>query len=191
MRLRALLVLPFVLAVAASPALAQDRAPRPLNVVTGAPIAYRIGVPRGWDVQRKTNGLTATRRPAVMTFNAIDMVRAATIDPRMTEADARREMTAIVMGSDSATFHTMRRIMEMGGQAVPLRDVAYEIRTLGGERAGYMTGWSEDPDAPAEFARARWERYLTVKDGIAYMLFFIVPDSRHEELKPVLGRIVD
>ena len=126
MRFRTLFVLSCALSAAASPALAQ-RAPRPLTPTVASPIAFQIGVPRGWEVRRVHNGLNVTDAPAVITINAVDMVDAAKVDPRLTDAEARRQMTETVMGSDSALFTMMKRINEMGGQPVPLQDVVYEI----------------------------------------------------------------
>lgn len=185
MKSRTLPALVFLLAALASPATAQGPASAPLNAAVGSPIAYQIGLPRGWEVSRKSGMMFAQSKVAVVIAHARDLLDDT--GRELPEAETRRVMTAMMMGSDSTVFGLMRLINSQIGEGRDLRDVTYAMGTLGGERAGLMSGWMQMPGA----GRMRMEMYLTVRDGIAYVLLFMVQDSRFEAHRPLFTRVRD
>ena len=186
MRLRSLSVLSLVLIALASPAVAQAPDP-PLETMTGSPIAFRVDLPRGWELERNGGYISAGRGRVVIAVGATDMYVRESVPAGMSEAEARRRITTMTMSSDSSMFEVMNMLGGLMADNDKTQDKKYEIRTLGGQRAGYVTGWMEMRTSP----RARMDRYLTVKDGIAYLAVFMVEDARHEAHQPLFARVLD
>ena len=209
MRLSPALPLLAALFACASAAPAQSSpASTPLVPHTGSPLAYRIGFPGGWEVQRKdvnvsrqgqvqggriTNTvrmelqgetLTAESGTGFIQLLVSDIVPVQRSDLPVSWAEQRRIVTSTILGSDSLLFGLMANAAR--GLGTGFRNVVREIRTLGGQRAGYMSGLLVQPGL-----QSRTEIYVTVKDGIMYVMIFAESDSRFAAREPLFARVRD
>jgi hypothetical protein len=101
----------------------------------------------------------------------------------VSQAEARRIMTNMVMGSDSLLFGLLGGAADVMRKDAELRDVVTEIRTLGGQKSGYLRGRLVG-DEPGRF-----EMSITLKDGIMYMLAFAAQGDDFEENEPLFARV--
>jgi hypothetical protein len=209
MRLSPVLPILASLIACASAAPAQSSsASAPLVTQTGSPVAYRIGFPRGWKIEREdmnvsrqaqVQGGTVTNTVRMQfageTLSAesgtgyvhlvvADVVPVKRSDLPVSWAEQRRIVTNTVLGSDSLLFGVLANAT--GGQGADFRDRVQEIRTLGGQRAGYQSGLLVTPGL-----QSRVEIYVTVKDGIVYVLTFAESDSRFAAREPLFARVRD
>jgi hypothetical protein len=136
-----------------------------LATAVGEPIAYRVDLPVGAEVVRDGYFLTAETKHVYVVVGSVDMVAEAERQLPVSEQESRRIMTNLFMDSDSLLLGLLDEGMRQ--RDVHLAGVVREIRTLGGQRAGYLRGRIDRSlDAP-------WpEAYVTVKDGVMYMLVF-------------------
>jgi hypothetical protein len=164
---------------------AQSPASMPLTSTVGTPIAYRIGLPAGWKTFEQEDGMlmVGTERLMIM-VGAMDMMEGQENPLPVSEAEARRIMTSMIMGSDSLMFGILNEAAH-GQKDAEFRDAVREIRTLGGQRSAFMkgrvigeeTGWVE--------------LNVTVKDGILYLLAFGADDRQFAAHEPLFARIRD
>lgn len=198
-------VLPLLAVLLASAASAQSA---PLVPHTGSSLAYRIGFPGGWKVGREdlsatrdvqvaagriTNTvrvevrgeqLSATRGAALITLVTTDLLPIKNPAVPTSWAEQRRIMTASVMGSDSLLFGLLANAARRLGPG--FTNAVREMRTLGGQRAGYMSGLHS-----VRGDEARMECYVTVSDGVMYFMFFADADSRFAAQEPLFARVRD
>jgi hypothetical protein len=134
-----------------------------LETIVGNPIAYRVGLPAGAEIVDDGETVHVETENAIVFVGAVDLV--ATQDEKLpiSDREARRLMTNVFMDSDSLLLGLLYQ--SMAQQGVELENIVTEMRTLGGQRAGYLRGeFVEAGD------RARMEMHVTVKDGIMYLL---------------------
>lgn len=206
MRLSPALPLLAALLACASGAPAQSSpASTPLVPHTGSPLAYRIGFPSGWKVERE--GVNVSQQAQVQGGNTVrvrfegealiaergtgyiqllvsDVVPAQPSDMPVSWAEKRRIVTNTILSSDSLLFGLLANTAR--GLGTGFRDVVREIRTLGGQRAGYLSGLLVQPGL-----QSRTEIYVTVKDGIVYVMIFAETDSRFAAREPLFARVRD
>jgi hypothetical protein len=160
---------------------------QPLTAVVGEPVPYGIGVPEGWstDLEGDVLSLEDPDEETVIMVTAFDLVAAQSRPLSMSEAEARRIMTEGVMSSDAVLLDMLKRNTEQASRR-PLLDVVHEIGTLGGEKAGWMSGRSQITGG------AGWIRVcLTVVDGILYTLVFVGMGEIRPEQEALVARIGD
>jgi len=209
MRLSSALSLVAVLLAGASAAPAQSsRASTPLVAHTGSPLAYRIGLPQGWQIQRQD--VTASRQAQVQAGRATNTVRveiqgetlsAASgtayvhllvsdvvpvkrSDMPVSWAEQRRIVTSTLVGSDSLLLGLLANAIR--GREADFRDVTREIRTVAGQRAGYLSALLVQRDL-----QSRTEIYATVKNGVMYVLIFADADSEFAARETLFARVRD
>lgn len=189
--------LPFLLALScaflglAPAARAQTSAPVPLATTVGDPIAYRIDLPRGWEISRVSqnvpNGtahaLSATGSEGGVSITAADLVAGRTDRPAgVSEAQMRKMMTDMILGSDSLMYGLLQAaIANQGGT---IQDAAREITTLAGQRAAHLKARVERDGTTTPL-----ELHLTVRDGIMYVITTIAEDGRYAAVEPLFARI--
>lgn len=169
---------------AATCGLVPDAAAQALTPRVGSPIPYRIELPAlataaddGWSLEVQGSGY-------YVRVGAMDMMDEVDDDELpVSDAEARRLMTTLFMSSDSLLLGLLEESMQE--QQVDLQDVVTEIRTLGGQRSGYMRG-----RVVCECGHSGTiEMNLTVKDGILYMLMFATEGEGAERHEPMMMRI--
>ena len=209
MRIASALPLLAALLACASAAPAQSSpASPPLTEQVGSVLTYRIGFPRGWEVDREgvnisqqaqMQGGTATstvrlefqgetliaeRGTGYVHLLVSDVVPVKRSDLPVSWAEQRRIVTGTILSSDSLLFGLLANAAR--GLGPDFRDVEREIRTLGGQRAGYLSGLLVQRGL-----QSRTEFYVTVKDGIVYVLIFAERDSRFAAQEPLFARVRD
>lgn len=184
MRNRFILAALALFSLGAAPLSAQEGTGLPQMVQhRGDPVPYRIGLPKGWEIQRddKSGMLGVAREGKVMlAVMALDLLPSPGPGLPPFDEEQRRVLTRAMMDSDSILFGLMGvrgEVMSSGGT---MSGVVHEIRTLGGERAGYMS-------ARLEGRAARLEMYLTVQDGVVYMLVMAVHRDSAARYAPVFA----
>ncbi|HSU15831.1 hypothetical protein [Longimicrobium sp.] len=160
-------------------AAAQDLVP-----LVGKPIAYRVSMPaQGWNVSTVDDKLMVGRDSVIMIVSATDLVALQGDSRAGTEADRRRILTARFMGSDSIMMALMTRVAARA-TALEQEGLVQEIRTLGGQRAAYIR------DRKVQDGRTTWRQvYLTVKDGIMYLLVFVAQGENPDMHKDLFDRV--
>lgn len=146
----------------------------------GDPIPYRIDLPENWKVSREqqpasfrkggmsnSQVLTATRGRVMVMLVTADLLAEQENPLPVSDAEARRMMTDMVMSSDSLLYGMMRQWNVTPSGEPRLRDAVREIRTLGGQKAAYMRGHVAERGESGEI-----EMHFTLKDGIMYFLMF-------------------
>jgi hypothetical protein len=184
-------------AVVLAPAAPAQTSARLVSTV-GDPIPYRIDLPGNWKVSREqapgplrkagarnAHVLTAARGGTMVMVIAMDLLAEQENPLPVSDAEARRMLTGMLLGSDSLLYGMMDQWNVTPSGEPRLRDAVREIRTLGGQRAAYMRGRINERGAAGEL-----EVHFTVRDGIAYFLMFAAENSlgRNETL---FGRIRD
>ncbi|MDB4947458.1 MAG: hypothetical protein JWM27_107 [Gemmatimonadetes bacterium] len=135
-------------------------------------------------VQAPAEALSAERGTGYIRLIVSDAVPVKGSDLPVSWAEQRRIVTNTLMGSDSLLFGLGTNAART--QGAQFRDVVHEIRTLGGQRAGYMSAL-----LVKEGHQSRTELYLTVKDGIVYGLIFVESVSRFAAQEPLFARVRD
>jgi len=191
MRLPLLLALSCAFLGLAPAARAQTSAP--LVTTVGDPIAYRIDLPKDWEISRVSqnvpNGtahaLSATGGDGAVSVTAADLAAGRTDRPTgVSEAQMRRMMTDMILGSDSLMYGLMQAaITNQGGT---LRDAVRGITTLAGQRAAHLKGRVERDGTTTPL-----ELHLTVRDGIMYVITTMTGDGRYAASEPLFARIRD
>jgi hypothetical protein len=182
----------FGAALALVPSASAQSAPSLLTTV-GTPLPYRIDLPRDWEVHRESRmsntgliyRLAAGNGDRAVALFTTDVMQSRKESPFVSEEQARRIVTDMLVSSDSALYGMMQVMRgEMAEQDEPLLDVVQEIRTLGGQRAAYMT---------ARIAQGRksqrFEMHITVQNGIMYILVFMGKLDDHAAHEPLFTRI--
>lgn len=161
-------------------ACAQDSSTVPLQTVVGAPVPFRVGLPKGWRMVPQEHGVMVERHPDVAVFVvAIDLLENP--DGKPGDAKARRVMTSRILGSDSLLHALLRDVTpEMEGDS----DLTYTIGTLAGQRAGIMRGSYVEEGVPGRF-----EIRATARDGIGYVAGFAVEGEAYATYEPLFARI--
>lgn len=180
-RARAVLAAAFVALLGVAPrAAAQD-----LTTVTSAPVGYRVDLPvPEWQLQRNDEDmLMVGTTDAVIIASAWDLMANEQPQPSLPEDFHRRIVTERFMGSDSVLLAGVAEALANTGTLQRDGRVA-EIRTLGGERAGYMRAqWVRNGDTGWAHA------YMTVKDGVMYALLHVVGGTDPDKYKELLDRV--
>lgn len=156
-----------------------------LTTVTSAPVGYRVDLPVGdWQLQRNDEDmLMVGTTDAVIIASAWDLMDAEQRHPDIPEDFHRRIVTHRWMSSDSLLLARVAEALANTGHLQEEGKVA-EIRTLGGERAGYMRAqWVRNGDTGWAHA------YLTVKDGIMYALLHVVGGTDADKYGELFGGV--
>jgi hypothetical protein len=193
MRLLRLSALACLLAALPPPALAQSAASpvlTPLAPTVGTPIAYRISLPERWEITREDDVLTARQGPLTVVLGAMDMMKDVEDPLPVSDGEARRIMTNMIMGSDSLLYAMMREVTQEE-EGYRVTGTVRDIRSLAGQRAAYLKGRYEE-DGEIGWAEA----HITIKDGIMYMLMFTLEGGERTEAEfathqPLFARIRD
>ncbi|HEX8211422.1 MAG TPA: hypothetical protein VF584_14720 [Longimicrobium sp.] len=163
--------------------LAPAAAAQPLVTFQGTPIAYRVDVPvQGWNRSVDNDVLTVGRDDVIMMVSVTDLVSLQQNPGTVSEADQRRIYTQRFMGSDSIMMALMTRVVSSLNSLEPDGRVL-EVSTLGGQRGAYVRGRLQGPTPGVG------EAYLTVKDGIMYLLVFFARDSSPEKHQDLFDRV--
>jgi len=164
-----------------------------LRTAVGTPFPYRIDLPRECEIvrgrqtvsDREVHSLTAGSEDLAVVVQTVDLMEGdAQRAPGISDAQMRRIMTDMVVSSDSLLYGIMQSISAVMGKSGEIRDPAWEIRTLAGQRAAYLTGRIE-----SDGILLRFEMHLTVRDGIMYALMTMAPDKRYASREPLFARI--
>jgi hypothetical protein len=165
-------------------ATAPAAAAQTLVPLVGEPIPYQLSVPDGWEMEREDDEMLYVMGEEMMLLVAVSDLMAEEENPLpVSEAEARRIFTNMMLESDSLLLGLLDQgfTQGMGGQ---IMDPTREIRELGGERAGYLRGRIVADGEPG------WvDVHLTMKDGIMYMLAFVVQGADIERFAPLMARI--
>lgn len=135
----------------------------------GTPIPYRVELPAVGTITERDNLLRVMNGSFLVEVTAVDML--SHFDRQAlpsSDDEARRVLTSAFMDSDSLLFGMMRQHMRTGDEE--FIEEGREIRTLAGERSGYLRGRV----ACTCGHLLRVETQAMVKDGIAYFLSFVV-----------------
>lgn len=158
--------------------LAPAAAAQPLATIQGSSIGYRVDLPAGWEKSGGDDMLMVGRGDVIISVSATDLVALQKTPQPVSVAEQRRIYTQRFMDSDSAMMALMAGVAERLRLEPDGRML--EVRTLGGQRAAYVRG------RPVQNrALGSSQAYLTVKDGILYLLSFIALDNnpgRHQDL---------
>jgi hypothetical protein len=159
-------------------------AARKLVARTGDPIRYRIGLPEEAEIEERPGLLAAQTGNLSVIVVATDMLEGEQNPLPLPEAESRRILTSIIMGSDALLFALLdeefrRRKLELG-------NVVRGIGTLGGQRSACVRGRFEERGVEG------WlDMHATVKGGIMYMLAFTVLSDDLAPHEALLARIHD
>lgn len=203
----ALPLLAAVLACASAAPAQSSRVATPLVPHAGTALDFRISLPEGWTIDR--DDITASREAEVKMGTATNTVRVQVQGEVLSAAkgagyvhllvtdmvpvpsgvpvswsEQRRMMTSAVLDSDSLLLNLMANAIR--GREAEFRDVVREIRTLGGQRAGYQSAVLVQRGL-----RSQTELYATVKDGVMYVLIVAEPESSFAGTEPLFARVRD
>ncbi len=168
------------LAGTAQAAAAQDLAP-----LTGTPVAYQVGMPvPAWELLRNDEEMMQVgTADAVIIASAWDLLAQEQRNPAIPDHIHRTIVTNQWMDSDSLLMARVAEALSSTGN-LQAEGRVEEMRTLGGERAAYMrTQWEREGDTG--WAQA----YVTVKDGIMYMLVHVVAGADADKYGEIFGRV--
>lgn len=150
----------------------------------GDPIPYLIDLPEEAEIEARQGLLAAQSGNLSVIVVATDMLEGEQNPLPLPEAESRRILTSIIMGSDALLFALLdeefrRRKLELG-------NVIRGIGTLGGQRSACVRGRFEERGVEG------WlDMHATVKDGIMYMLAFTVIRGDPGAHEPIIARIRD
>lgn len=167
--------------------LAPGAAAQPFFPVVGVPIPYEVSLPVDWEnVSDDEEMLMLSKDDALIIVAAADLMAEEGDDDGgpMTDAELkeRRQFTQGLVGSDEMLLGMLDASLMSEG--MEREGLVQEIRTLGGRRSAYMRG------RVVEDGEAGWvEMYVTAKDGIMYMLAFIVQGPDTAPYDELFGRI--
>lgn len=164
-------------------ALAPAAAAQTLVPVTGDPVPFQLSVPEGWETELDDEMLYVMGEEMMLIVAASDLMAEEENPLPVSETEARRIFTSMIVDSDSLLLAMLDQGFTEGlGQEIT--DATREIRQLGGERAGYLRGRIVADGEPG------WvDVHLTMKDGIMYMLAFMVKGTEIEQFDPLMARI--
>lgn len=162
---------------AAPAARAQELVPR-----TGSVVPYQIGLPAGARITDNGESLMARTEDVLISVTAGDLLAPGDARGGPAEVEARRALTNRVMGSDSFLVAVIDQ--NLAAQNIRLGDRTTEVRTLGGERAMYAAGRFNLEGEPSWMGI-----YLTVKDGIAYILIIAREGEDEAEFQSFASRV--
>lgn len=166
---------------------AREAGAQALTPVEGQPVPYRISMPEGWS-RAWDDGVLTVQDPdeeIVIVVSAMDLAADGTRPASMSEAQARRELTARVMSSDSVLLGLLQRNAVRASRH-PLSDVSREIGTLGAEKAGWLSARTRISGEPG------WMRVcLTVREGVLYTLLFMGLGEPRPEQDSLVAGIAD
>jgi hypothetical protein len=157
---------------------------RKLIVRAGDPIPYRIALPENAEIEVRPGLLAAQSGNLSVIVVATDMLEGEQNPLPVPEAESRRILTNIIMGSDALLFALLdeefrRRELELG-------NVVRGIGSLGGQRSACVRGRFEERGVEG------WlDMHATVRDGIMYMLAFTVLSDDLAPREALLARIRD
>lgn len=157
-------------------------AARRLVARTGDPVPYRIALPQGAEIETGPGLLAAQCGNLSVIVVATDMLEGEQNPLPLPEAESRRILTNIIMGSDALLFALLdeefrRRNLELG-------NVVRGIGMLGGQRSACVRGRFEERGVEG------WlDMHATVKDGIMYMLAFTVLTGGLASHEALIARI--
>ena len=182
-----------LLVASAAPAQQAPRLPE-LEAYAGEAVPYRIGFPRGWQLRHEPAGLpggmvvaSSRGEEALVMIVAADLfVKGA--GSSASEAERRESMTRAIMEPDSL-FRRLAQYPEGLARTNQgrLEGVVREIRTLGGQRAGYFSARLVHPSAPEDPQKI--EVLLTVQDGVVYMVYTMVEEKLAGRYEPALAAV--
>lgn len=162
--------------------LAPPAALRKLAVTVGDPIPYGIALPEDARIEEVPGLLSARTDELAVIVAATDMLEGERSPLAVPEAESRRILTSMIMGSDSLLFALLDE--QFRSRKLKLHDVARGNGTLGGQRAACVRGRFEERDV------AGWlDIHATVKDGILFMLAFTVRSGDFASHEHLLARI--
>jgi hypothetical protein len=151
----------------------------------GSPIAYRVNVPYpGWSNTSENGMMMIARDEAMIIVTATDLAVLQERPASMSEEQYRRILTERFMASDSVMMALTTRVVSRAA-ALEQEGLVQEVRTLGGQRAAYIRARKVQDDGKTTWRQA----YLTVKDGIMYMLVFVVQDRNLDKHKDLFDRV--
>lgn len=158
----------------------------------GTPIPYQVKLPVDWASAREDGALIVTDGNAAVLITAQFITEGEDEEALPgSEAEARQQLMDMILGSDSVLMGMLTdRFAASAG--MDLSDGVREMRTLGGQRAAYLRGrYTADAKAGwnAEADEGWIDAYLTIKDGIAYILVFKVPGDDPAPYAPLFARI--
>ncbi|HEU4881367.1 MAG TPA: hypothetical protein VFT45_03950, partial [Longimicrobium sp.] len=78
-----------------------------LTPMVGAPIGYRVSLPSGAEIEDDGETLTAQTEDVIVFIAAVDLVAAQDEPLPVSDAESRRIVTSMFMGSDSLLFGLM------------------------------------------------------------------------------------
>ncbi len=155
-----------------------------LVVRVGRPIPYRIALPEDAEVAEEPGLLSARTESLFVIVVATDMLEGEENPLPVSEAESRRILTSIIMGSDALLFALLDE--EFRRRKLDLRDVVRGIRSLGGQRAACVRGRVHERGVEG------WlDIYATVKNGIMYILAFTALGGDLASHEPLVARIRD
>ena len=159
-------------------------AARKLVVRVGDPIPYRIALPEEAEIERRRGLLAAQSGNLSIIAAATDMLEGEPNPLPLAEAESRRILTSIIMGSDALLFALLDE--EFRRRKLQLGNVVRGIGTLGGQRSACVRGRLE------QRGEEGWlDMHATVEDGIMYMLAFKVVRGDPGPHDPIIARIRD
>lgn len=154
---------------------------RKLVVRVGDPIPYRVAVPEDAEIETAPGRLSARTWDISVVAFALD-AWADEEPPSALGFPARAFFSVAVMGDDAMLFKLVEEELEI--RKLQLEDVVRRIGRLGGQDAAHVRGRYDNGGAQA------WvDTYLTVKNGVLYMLSFTVLRGVLNPYDRVLARI--
>jgi hypothetical protein len=155
-----------------------------LTPLVGDPVPYRVSLPAQAKISGPGDFLIAESGNLAVLIITVDMMEQEGGNRLpISDSEARRAMTNMFMGSDALLLGVLDAAVR--NQSAEVTDVVREIRTLGGQRSGYLRGRTEcSCGHPAII-----EMHVTVKDGIAYTLMFAAHGEDLEQSEELIARI--
>lgn len=183
---RILAFLLFLGVLCARDAIAQGPSATRLVPHKGATVPFTVQVPDGWNVQEMDGGVLATSGHALVGVYASDVLADQKNTLPVSEAESRRIVTSMILGSDSLLLAMMGKAKD-GIMQTALSPVvgAPEISTLGGSRAAFLR---TRMDAPT-IGSVRVDMYFTMSDGYVIMLFHGAAEDSVAAWQPVFDRV--
>lgn len=164
-------------------ALAPAAAAQTLVPLEGLAIPYQLSIPEGWEAEADGEMVYVTGEDMMLVVAASDLMAEEDNPLPVSEKEARRIFTSMIVDSDSLLLG----LLDEGfaeGMDQEIMDPVREIRELGGLRAGYLRGRVVVDGEPG------WvDVHLTMKDGVMYMLAFMVQSPDVEPFEPLIDRI--
>ncbi|HVG45747.1 MAG TPA: hypothetical protein VM890_13495 [Longimicrobium sp.] len=175
-------------ALAAAPTHAQRSSNTALREHVGTSVGYRVGIPERWELKEEGEELTATNGRVTLFLGVRDLVTEKR-ESRLpvSPAESRRIMTNFFMGSDSLLLGLMdrMRVEMMEERGVHCTQLTREVRELAGQHAGFLSLRCDRGRRES----VRFDSWLTVKDGVAYLLMYLGEPKDHAANEPLFDRV--